>query len=75
MSKTLITFWLALTLAPGAGAIAAPAAPQSGASEGAKVNLTFANLDPGKTYSYYVVAVDIAGNRSAPSEIVTEKAP
>ena len=54
MSKTLIIFWLALALAPAAGAIATPAAPQSGASEGAKVNLTFANLDPGKTYSIVI---------------------
>lgn len=40
-----------------------------------RTTFTDDNVDPGKTYSYYVVAVDTAGNRSAPSEVVTEKAP
>jgi fibronectin type 3 domain-containing protein len=33
------------------------------------------NVDPGKTYFYYVIAVDIAGNKSQPSEVVSELAP
>jgi predicted phage tail protein len=40
-----------------------------------RTTFTDDNVDPGKTYYYYVVAVDNAGNRSAPSEVVTEKAP
>jgi predicted phage tail protein len=32
------------------------------------------NVDPGKTYYYYVIAVDTAGNKSAPSEVVSETA-
>ena len=40
-----------------------------------RTTLTDDTVDPGKTYSYYVVAVDLAGNRSAPSEVVSEKAP
>jgi fibronectin type 3 domain-containing protein len=38
---------------------------------------TFAdeNVDPGKAYHYYVVAVDTAGNRSQPSEVVSEAVP
>src|SRR5262249_9549693 len=33
------------------------------------------NVDPGKTYHYYVIAVDTAGNKSQPSEVVSETAP
>jgi hypothetical protein len=33
------------------------------------------NVDPGKTYYYYVIAVDTAGNKSQPSEVVSETAP
>ena len=38
---------------------------------------TFAdeNVDPGKTYYYYVIAVDAAGNKSQPSEVVSDTAP
>ena len=41
----------------------------------ARTTFTDDTVDSGKTYFYYVVAVDVAGNRSGPSEIVTEKAP
>jgi len=40
-----------------------------------RTTFTDDTVDPGKTYFYYVVAVDLAGNRSASSEVVTEKAP
>lgn len=40
-----------------------------------RTTFTDDTVDPDKTYFYYVVAVDTAGNRSAPSEFVTEKAP
>jgi fibronectin type 3 domain-containing protein len=33
------------------------------------------NVDPGKTYYYYLIAVDAAGNKSQPSEVVSEAAP
>ncbi|HEY6659796.1 MAG TPA: hypothetical protein VI031_01595 [Pyrinomonadaceae bacterium] len=33
------------------------------------------NIEPGKTYYYYVTAVDKAGNVSPPSEVGSEKAP
>ncbi len=38
---------------------------------------TFAddNVEAGKTYYYYVIAVDNAGNRSDPSEVVSETVP
>jgi hypothetical protein len=38
---------------------------------------TFAdeNVDPGKTYYYYVVAVDTSDNKSQPSEVVSDPAP
>jgi fibronectin type 3 domain-containing protein len=38
---------------------------------------TFAdeNVDPGKTYYYYVVAVDTSDNKSQPSEVVSDTAP
>ena len=38
---------------------------------------TFAdeNVEPGKTYYYYVVAVDTAGNRSKESEVVSDTVP
>jgi len=32
-------------------------------------------VEPGKTYYYYIVAVDKAGNVSQPSEVGSEKAP
>ena len=32
-------------------------------------------VEPGKTYYYYVTAVDKAGNVSPPSEVGSEKAP
>jgi fibronectin type 3 domain-containing protein len=40
-----------------------------------RTTFTDENVDPGKTYFYYVVAVDIAGNKSQPSEVVSEAAP
>jgi hypothetical protein len=40
-----------------------------------RTTFTDDTVDPGKTYFYYVVAVDVAGNRSAPSEVVSERAP
>lgn len=40
-----------------------------------RTTFTDENVDPGKTYYYYVVAVDAAGNRSQPSEVVSESAP
>jgi fibronectin type 3 domain-containing protein len=38
---------------------------------------TFADetVDPGKTYYYYVIAVDASGNKSDPSEVVSDTAP
>jgi predicted phage tail protein len=38
---------------------------------------TFAdeNVDPGKTYYYYVIAVDASGNKSQPSEVASDTAP
>ena len=33
------------------------------------------NVDAGKTYYYYVVAVDTSGNKSRPSEVVSETVP
>jgi fibronectin type 3 domain-containing protein len=33
------------------------------------------NVEPGKTYYYYVIAVDTAGNKSQPSEVESEKLP
>jgi len=40
-----------------------------------RTTFTDENVDPGKTYYYYVIAVDTAGNRSQPSEVVSETAP
>jgi hypothetical protein len=40
-----------------------------------KTTFTDENVDPGKTYHYYVIAVDTAGNKSQPSEVVSETAP
>lgn len=40
-----------------------------------RTTFTDENVDPGKTYYYYVVAVDAAGNKSDPSETVSETAP
>jgi len=40
-----------------------------------RTTFTDENVDPGKTYYYYVVAVDTAGNRSQPSELVSETVP
>jgi predicted phage tail protein len=40
-----------------------------------RTTYTDENVDPGKTYYYYVVAVDAVGNRSQPSEVVSEVAP
>lgn len=40
-----------------------------------RTTFTDENVDPGKTYYYYVIAVDAAGNRSQPSEVVSEMVP
>lgn len=40
-----------------------------------RTTFTDENVDPGKTYHYYVIAVDAAGNKSQPSEVVSETAP
>ena len=40
-----------------------------------KTTFTDQNVETGKTYYYYVVAVDNAGNRSQPSEVVSETVP
>ncbi len=40
-----------------------------------KTTFTDQNVETGKTYYYYVVAVDNAGNRSEPSEVVSETVP
>ena len=40
-----------------------------------KTTFTDENVDPGKTYYYYVIAVDAAGNKSQPSDVVSETAP
>lgn len=40
-----------------------------------RTTFTDENVDPGKTYFYYVLAVDNAGNKSQPSEVVSEKVP
>lgn len=41
----------------------------------ARTTFTDENVDPGKAYYYYVIAVDTAGNKSQPSEVVSETAP
>ncbi len=33
------------------------------------------NVEPGKTYYYYVIAVDTSGNKSQPSEVASETVP
>jgi fibronectin type 3 domain-containing protein len=33
------------------------------------------NVEPGKTYFYYVIAVDTSGNKSQPSEVESDKLP
>jgi fibronectin type 3 domain-containing protein len=40
-----------------------------------RTTFTDENVEPGKTYYYYVIAVDTAGNKSQPSEVVSETAP
>jgi len=40
-----------------------------------RTTFTDDKVEPGKTYYYYVVAVDNAGNQSPPSEVGSEKAP
>jgi len=40
-----------------------------------KTTFTDENVETGKTYYYYVTAVDSAGNEGPPSEVVSEKAP
>lgn len=40
-----------------------------------RTTYTDANVETGKTYYYYVVAVDTAGNKSGPSETVSETVP
>ncbi len=40
-----------------------------------KTTFTDANVETGKTYYYYVVAVDAAGNMGPPSEVVSEVVP
>jgi fibronectin type 3 domain-containing protein len=40
-----------------------------------RTTFTDENVDSGKTYYYYVIAVDNAGNRSDPSDVVSETVP
>jgi len=40
-----------------------------------RTTFTDENVDPGKTYYYYVIAVDAVNNKSQPSEVVSETAP
>lgn len=40
-----------------------------------KITFTDENVEGGKTYYYYVTAVDTAGNESSPSEVVSEIVP
>jgi fibronectin type 3 domain-containing protein len=40
-----------------------------------KTTFTDTNVETGKTYYYYVIAVDTAGNRSGPSRVVSETVP
>ena len=40
-----------------------------------RTTFTDENVDSGKTYYYYIKAVDNAGNRSQPSEVVSETVP
>jgi fibronectin type 3 domain-containing protein len=40
-----------------------------------RTTFTDENVDSGKAYYYYVIAVDTAGNKSQPSEVVSETAP
>lgn len=40
-----------------------------------RTTFTDENVDPGKTYYYYVIAVDATGNKSQPSEVASETAP
>jgi hypothetical protein len=40
-----------------------------------RTTFTDENVDPGKTYYYYVIAVDAVNNKSRPSEVVSETAP
>ena len=41
----------------------------------AKTTFTDQNVETGKTYYYYLVAVDNAGNKSEPTEVVSETVP
>ena len=40
-----------------------------------RTTFTDENVEPGKTYYYYIRAVDNAGNKSQPSEVVSETVP
>ena len=40
-----------------------------------RTTLTDENVERGKTYYYYIRAVDTAGNKSQPSEVVSETVP
>ena len=40
-----------------------------------RTTFTDENVEPGKTYFYYVIAVDAVGNRSLPSGVVSETVP
>jgi predicted phage tail protein len=40
-----------------------------------RTTFTDENVDPGKTYYYYVIAVDTTGNKSQPSVVISETAP
>jgi fibronectin type 3 domain-containing protein len=40
-----------------------------------RTTFTDENVDPGKTYYYYLVAVDTSGNKSEPSEVRSDTAP
>jgi len=40
-----------------------------------KTTFTDLNVESGKTYYYYVVAVDTAGNESLPSEVGSDTVP
>jgi fibronectin type 3 domain-containing protein len=40
-----------------------------------KTTFTDENVEAGKTYYYYITAIDTAGNVSPPSEVVSETVP
>jgi predicted phage tail protein len=40
-----------------------------------RTTFTDENVEPGRTYYYYVIAVDTSGNKSPPSDVVSEAVP